>query len=148
MVHSCPQKWSQWLPLVEFWYNTTFHSAHGHTPFEALYSYPPKHFGITVTDACVVPDLEEWIQSCNTMLKHIQHNLNRARKHMKHQSDKHRQERSFDVGDWVYIKLQPHVQQSVTCGTNQKLSYKYFGPYLIIQKIGHVAYKLQLPAAS
>jgi hypothetical protein len=62
MVHSCPHKWSQWLPLVEFWYNTTFHSAHGHTPFEALYSYPPKHFGITVTDACVVPDLEEWIQ--------------------------------------------------------------------------------------
>jgi hypothetical protein len=51
---------------------------------------------------------------------------------MKHQSDKHRQERSFDVGDWVYIKLQPHVQQYVTRRTNQKLSYKYFGPYLII----------------
>jgi hypothetical protein len=82
------------------------------------------------------------------MLKHIQHNLNRPQQLMKHQSDKHRQERSFDVGDWVYIKLQPHVQQSVTRRTNQKLSYKYFGPYLIIQKIGHVAYKLQLPAAS
>jgi len=56
---------------------------------------------------------------------------------MKHQSDKHRQERSFDVGGWVYIKRQPHLQQSVTRRTNQKLSYKYFGPYLIIQKIGH-----------
>jgi hypothetical protein len=26
--------------------------------------------------------------------------------------------------------------------SNHKLSYKYFGPYLIIQKVGEVAYKL------
>lgn len=67
---------------------------------------------------------------------------------MKHQADKNRQERTFAVGDWVYVKLQPHIQQSVTHRTSQKLSYKYFGPYLILQTIGKVAYKLQLPATS
>lgn len=90
MVHSYPQKMSQWLPLAKFWYNTTFHSAHGHTPFEALYGYPHKHFGITITDACAVRELEDWIQSRNAMLQNIQHNLNRAQQRMKHQSDKHR----------------------------------------------------------
>ena len=29
LVHSCPTKWLDWLPLAEYWYNTTFHSALG-----------------------------------------------------------------------------------------------------------------------
>ena len=82
------------------------------------------------------------------MLDHIQQNLQRAQHRMKNQADKNRQERQFQVGDWVYVKLQPYVQQSVQCRANQKLSFKYFGPYLILQKIGQVAYKLQLPASS
>ncbi len=26
-VHACPARWSQWLALAQFWYNTSFHSA-------------------------------------------------------------------------------------------------------------------------
>lgn len=29
------------LPWAEFWYNTTYHSAIGMTPFQALYGRPP-----------------------------------------------------------------------------------------------------------
>lgn len=78
----------------------------------------------------------------------IKHNLVRAQNRMKQQADKNRQERQFAVGDWVYLKLQPYVQHSVVRRANQKLSYKFFGPYLITQKVGPVAYKLQLPANS
>ena len=35
-VHTCPTKWSSWLPLAEFWYNTSFHSSLGNTPFFVL----------------------------------------------------------------------------------------------------------------
>lgn len=78
MVHSCPTKWAQWISLVEFWYISTFHSAHGLTPFQALYGHPPCHFGITVNDACSVSDLQQWLTERQSMLEHIQQNLSRA----------------------------------------------------------------------
>lgn len=148
MVNTCPAKWSQWLALAEFWYNTTPHSAHGKTPFEVLYGHQPRHFGITGTAKCSVTELEQWLQDRAEMITVIKHNLARAQQRMKHQADKHRQERQFDVGDWVYLKLHPYVQQSVARRCSQKLSFKYFGPYLIVQKVGQVAYKLQLPPGS
>jgi hypothetical protein len=35
-VHTCPTKWIQWLPLAEFWYNSSFHSAFGCSLFVLL----------------------------------------------------------------------------------------------------------------
>jgi hypothetical protein len=46
-VHSCPKQWSKWLAVAEFWYNTSFHSSLGRTPFEALYGYAPRQFGLS-----------------------------------------------------------------------------------------------------
>lgn len=148
MVHSCPNKWSSWIVLAEFWYNTTPHSAHGKTPFQVLYGHPPRHFGIGLTSMCTVPDLEQWLREHEDMTQVIKHNLLRAQQRMKHQADKHRQERQFSVGDWIYLKLQPYVQHSVAKRSCQKLGYKFFGPYLITQKVGAVAYRLQLPTSS
>jgi len=46
LVSSCPRKWKDYLPLTEFWYNTTMHSALGRSPFEVLYGHPPRMLGI------------------------------------------------------------------------------------------------------
>ena len=40
-VSENPQQWTKFLPLAEFWYNTSVHSAIGMSPFEALYGRPP-----------------------------------------------------------------------------------------------------------
>lgn len=55
---------------------------------------------------------------------------------MKRQADKQRSEREFSVGDQVYLKLQPYVQSSITARSNQKLSFRFFGPYVILERIG------------
>lgn len=82
------------------------------------------------------------------MTKLVQQHLLRAQDRIKRQADKKGSERAFNVDDQVYLKLQPYVQSSVTARANQKLAFCFFGPYTILQKIGPVAYKLQLPASS
>lgn len=41
MTAEAPHTWSKWLPLAEWWYNTTFHSSIKSTPFEIVYGQPP-----------------------------------------------------------------------------------------------------------
>ncbi|CAD6332815.1 unnamed protein product [Miscanthus lutarioriparius] len=67
---------------------------------------------------------------------------------MKRQADKHRSQRQFSVGDWVFLKLQPYVQSSLARRANLKLSFGFFGPYKILARIGAVADKLELPTSS
>jgi hypothetical protein len=81
------------------------------------------------------------------MTKLLKMHLERVR-HMKNQADKGRTERVFQVGDWVYLKLQPYIQSFVERRANHKLSFKFYGPYQILQRVGEVAYKLQLPETS
>ena len=64
---------------------------------------------------------------------------------MKSQADKKRSFRTFEVGDQVFLKLQPYIQTSVAPRANHKLAYKYYGPFPIVAKINEAAYKLQLP---
>ena len=37
-------KWLQWIHLMEWWYNTMYHTSTKMTPFQALYSYEPPRW--------------------------------------------------------------------------------------------------------
>ena len=78
----------------------------------------------------------------------LKFHLHRAQQRMQVLSNKGRSDRQLHVRDWVYLKLQPYRQTTVSNQSFTKQSAKFFGPYQVIQKVGHVAYKLLLPPTS
>lgn len=82
------------------------------------------------------------------MLASVRQHLLRMQQRMKHQADKHRTERSFEVGTEVFLRLQPYLQSSVIKRANHKLSFKFFCPFRITERVGQVAYRLDLPPSS
>eukprot|EP00253_Pinus_taeda_P002763 PITA_02763 len=96
-----------------------------------------------------VQAVEHHIEHQQQVLQLLKDNLVLAQNRMKEQADQHRSERSFVVGDWVFLRLQTYKQMSLKqAKKDNKLSPKYYGPYKVLQKIGTMLYKLELPAAS
>jgi hypothetical protein len=147
-VHACPKQWSKWLALAEFWYNTSYHSALGHSPFEVLYGHIPRYVGLEEQDTCQVKELDTWLQGRELVSTMIRQHLLRAQARMKQQADKERAEISFEMGDQILLKLQSYVHSSLARRVHQKLAFKYFGPYRIVDRIGAVAYRLALPPSN
>lgn len=83
-------------------------------------------------------DRDEVIAKVNRQLKKVQ-------KRMKKYHDQGRRVMTFQVGYYVYLKLQLAKQKSMCQNPSAKLYQKYYGPYRIVEKFGNVAYKLQLP---
>lgn len=140
-----PHQWSKWLSLAEYWYNTSFHTSLKMTPFQALYGYIPTQLSLSPYLDTTNPEVSQLVQERMKTLELPKANLTEAQARMKFYADKHRVERSFEVGDEVYLKLQPYRQKTVSYRKSSKLANKYYGPNRIIQKIGSHAYKLQLP---
>ncbi|CAD6217555.1 unnamed protein product [Miscanthus lutarioriparius] len=91
--------------------------------------------------ATYMPELHKWMADRELMHTVVKQHLLRAQARMKRQADKGRSERQFSVGDMVFLKLQPYIQSSLFHHSNNKLSFKFFGPFQVIQKICLVAYK-------
>ena len=64
---------------------------------------------------------------------------------MKQKTDRQRREQNFEIGAMVYLQLRPCRLKSLAKRPNEKFVSKYFGPFCILQRLGQVAYKLELP---
>ena len=147
-VRNRPHRWADWLSLAEYWFNTNFHTSIKLTPFEALYGYPLSRLQDYIPGTSRVAAVDSLLTQRQQILATIKANLVAAQERMKFFADKHRTERSFQVGDWVFLRLQPYKQKSLASKGKWKLSPRFYGPFQVLQRVGEVAYRLNLPSDS
>ena len=143
-----PHQWLSHLPWAELCYNTTFHSAIGMTLHQALYGSNPRLLPTYTPGSASADDVDLTLVNRQEIQQQLQENLVRAQHHMKKYADSKRLDKSFAVDQWVWAKFHPYRQQSAVRRLNFKLSKRYFGPFKIIERVGPVAYRLDLPSTS
>jgi len=91
-VFERPRNWLQFIPWAKYWYNTSYQTVSGFSPFQVVYGWlPPVLFRDPI--ATVPADVEQLLQQ-----------------RMKQIIDRKRANVEFQLGDMVYVKLQPYRQ--------------------------------------
>uniref|UniRef100_A0A251VQQ9 RNA-directed DNA polymerase n=1 Tax=Helianthus annuus TaxID=4232 RepID=A0A251VQQ9_HELAN len=148
MLRSCVidfgGNWDSHLPLVEFSYNNSYHASIQMAPFEALYGRKcrsPICWHEIGQAQITGPEL---IQETTDKILQVRDNLLKARSRQKSYADKGRKPMEFETGDFVLLKVSPW-KGVIRFGKKGKLAPRYVGPFKILERIGEVAYRLDLP---
>lgn len=117
-------------------------------PFYILCGQHPPPFHPFILEETKIAELEEQLLNQDAMLQILQFNLLKAQSQMMTEAGSKRRDISFELSDWVFLRVHPYKQKSLAKRMHEKLSSCFFGPYNIIPKVGPVAYELQLPPSS
>ncbi|KAD5961708.1 hypothetical protein E3N88_13181 [Mikania micrantha] len=149
MLRSCVidfgGSWDIHLPVVEFSYNNSYHTSIQCAPFEALYGRKcrsPICWSEIGESQIIGP---EFIQETTDKITLIQERIKAARDRQKSYADNRRRPLEFQVGDRVMLKVSPW-KGIFRFGKRGKLSPRFVGPFKILERIGSVAYRLELPS--
>jgi hypothetical protein len=136
--------WDKRLPYAEFSYNNSYQASLKMSPFEALYGRncrTPLHWDQPDERQVFGPEI---LLEAKENIRMIQENLKVAQSRQRNYADTRRRELSFEVRDYVYLKVSP-FRGTKRFRVKGKLAPRYIGLYQIQERHGEVAYQLSLP---
>ncbi|GJV88051.1 putative reverse transcriptase domain-containing protein [Tanacetum coccineum] len=136
--------WDVHLPLVEFSYNYSYHSSMRCAPFKALYGRKcrsPIMWAKVEEGQLIGPEL---VQETTEKISQIKDRHKAARDRQKSYADKRRKPLEFSVGEYVLHTVSPW-KGVVRFRKKGKLDPRFVRPFEIIERVGPLAYWLDLP---
>ena len=100
----------------------------GMTPFQALYGYDAPTLVDLVFWESRAPNAKDWIIESQEILKLLKENLQTAQNRQKISADRHRIKCNFEVGDLVFLRLQPYRQSYLKKIGVEKLNHIFYVP--------------------
>ena len=97
-----------------------------------------------VGEKIVDPTTLPWIEDASEKVKIIRQRIQTAQSRQKSYTDNRRKDVEFEVRDRIFLKITP-LKTSIMTGKKKKLKPRYVGPFKILQRVGSVAYRLELP---
>ncbi|GJW94097.1 putative mitochondrial protein, partial [Tanacetum coccineum] len=107
-LHGVPKAMVTDRDKAEYWYNTSYHTSSKATPFKILYGRDPPKIIPYETSSAPTFEVDKYLEERDRVLDDL--------RNMKAQSDNHRIDVQFLVGDMVFLKLKPYRQRSEVLG--------------------------------
>ena len=136
--------WETHLDLAEFAYNSSYHASIGMSPFEAYQGHPVRTPVCWGPEAARVPLPLEMAEEARNTIQQIHGHRKTAQDRQKKYADPQRKEFSLTVGEHAFLRVSP-MKGVRRFGVKGKLAPRYIGPYLVLEQVGPVAYRLALP---
>jgi hypothetical protein len=148
MLRACAlqygRSWDKSLPYAEFSYNNSYQESLKMAPFEMLYGrmcQTPLFWNEMGERRVFGPDI---LEEAEKQVRTVWENLRVTQSRQKSYADHRRRELSFEVGDFVYLKVSP-MRGLHHFKVRGKLAPRFIRPFKILEKRGEVAYQLELP---
>ena len=138
-------KCSEYLPLVEFAYNSSWHASTNMTPFEAMYGYKCLIHAHFSNPSSKVEMSQEMLTKMDEQLSKIKKHVKPAQNREKHYYDKTKRHVQFEEGDLVFLQVKP-TRSKLILGKDRRLTPRFAGPFKIMKRVGKLAYHLELPS--
>jgi hypothetical protein len=142
MLRACAlqygRSWDKSLLYAEFSYNNSYQQSLKMAPFEMLYGRrcrTPLFCSETGERKVFGPDI--------LRVRMVRENLRVTQSRQKSYVNHRRRELSFEVGDFVYLKVSP-MRRLRHFKIRGKLAPRFIGPFKILEKRGEVSYQLEL----